>query len=76
METELKEKHYRIILKALDNNKNALQIAEDSGLTQHQVSRRMSELISKGRVKTKGKMNVNRSGKITEFTVYEKNIIN
>ena len=67
-----KEKHHKLIIKALKSPKTALDISTDTGLTQHQVSRRMSELINLNKVFISGAKIVNRKGIDRKFNVYSK----
>lgn len=66
-----KEKHHKIILSCLKGKElTALEISDLSGLTQHQVSRRMSELREESRVQEVGRREVKRNGFFRHFTVY------
>lgn len=64
IDLQTKENHHKLILNALSKfEMHSLLIAIKTGLSQHQVSRRMCELIRMEKVETCGSVNVNRNGK-------------
>ena len=73
IDQQTKESHYKSILNALNRfEMHSLLIAMKTGLSQHQISRRMKELINMGKVEICGTVKVNRNGKLTDFTKYKK----
>ena len=73
IDLQTKENHYKLILNTLSNfEMHSLLIAIKSGLSQHQVSRRMLELINMGKIETCGTVRVKRGKRLTNFTKYKK----